>query len=398
MEPRPSPEQPPLQTAGGVAFASPAITLGSGDDLSITSGGAITDSGSLTIPGTTTISATGMDVTLDDASNNFGTIGVTGANVSVLDFDGIDLGASTVSGTFGITSGGAITDSGTQTITGAATFTNTAGTNDAITLDDASNAFSGTVTFSTDSGSAVTVVDTTALDLLALSAASLSVTAGGAITDSGTLAVSGATTLIASGQDITLDEAASTFGTLSLIGANVAVTENDATDLGASTVGGTFGITSGGAITDSGTQAITGAATFTNTAGTNDAITLDDVSNAFSGTVTFSTDSGSAVTVVDTTALDLLALTAASLSVTSGGAVTDSGTLAITGATTISASGQDITLDEAASTFGTLALTGSNVAVTENAAMDLGASTIGGTANFNSTSNVITDSGTVAIT
>ncbi|HCY58311.1 MAG TPA: hypothetical protein DHU78_05600, partial [Opitutae bacterium] len=89
----------------------------------------------------------------------------------------------------------------------------------------------------------------------------------------------------ASGQDITLDESASTFGSLLLTGANVAVTENAATDLGASTISGTFGITSGGAITDSGTQAITGDATFTNTAGSDDAITLDDASNAFGGTV-----------------------------------------------------------------------------------------------------------------
>ena len=58
-----------------------------------------------------------------------------------------------------------------------------------------------------------------------------------------------------------LDEAASTFGTLVLTGANVAVTDAGATDLGASTVSGTLGITSGGAITDSGTLAITGAAT-----------------------------------------------------------------------------------------------------------------------------------------
>ncbi|HCY58312.1 MAG TPA: hypothetical protein DHU78_05605, partial [Opitutae bacterium] len=124
-----------LQTAGGVAMALPAITLGAGDNLSITSTGAVTDSGSLIVPGTTTISASGLDVTLDDSSNNFGTIGVVGANVAITDVAAVDLGASTVSGTFAITSGGAITDSGTQAITGDATFTNTAGSDDAITLD-----------------------------------------------------------------------------------------------------------------------------------------------------------------------------------------------------------------------------------------------------------------------
>ena len=337
-----------LETAGGVALALPAITLGSGDNLTVTSSGAVTDTGSLVIPGSTTISASGLDVTLNDASNNFGTIGVTGANISIIDTDAVDLASSVVSGTFDVTSGGAITDSGTLAITGASTFTNSGGTDEAITLDDSANAFTGSVTFATDSGSAVTIVDTTALDLVALSAASLNVTAGGAVTDSGTLAITGATTISASGQDITLSEAASTFGTISLTGANVAVTEAAATDLGASTVSGTFGVTSTGAITDSGTLAITGASTFTNSGGTDEAITLDDSANAFTGSVTFATDSGSAVTIVDTTALDLVALSAASLNVTAGGAVTDSGTLAITGATTISASGQDITLSDAA--------------------------------------------------
>ena len=52
-----------------------------------------------------------------------------------------------------------------------------------------------------------------------------------AITDSGTLAITGATTIDAGTADITLDEAASTFGSLALTGANVAVTENDATEL-----------------------------------------------------------------------------------------------------------------------------------------------------------------------
>ena len=177
----------------------------------------------------------------------------------------------------------------------------------------------------------------------------------------------------------------------------MAVTENDATELAASTVSGTFDITSGGAITNSGALSITGASTFTNTDGTNDAITLNNAGNAFTGTVGFTTDSGSAVTVVDTTALDLQALTAASLSVTASGNVSDSGTLAIAGATTIDAGTGNITLDEAASTFGALALTGANVAVTENAAMELAASTISGTASFDSTDNAITDSGTLAI-
>ena len=136
----------------------------------------------------------------------------------------------------------------------------------------------------------------------------LDITSGGAITDSGTLVITGVTTISASGQDITLDEAASTFGTLSLTGANVAVTDAGATDLGTDAISGALNITSGGAITDGGTLAITGVSTFDNSGGSNDAITLDDQAMRLT-VVTFTTDSGSAVTIVDTTALDLVALT-----------------------------------------------------------------------------------------
>ena len=120
-----------LQTAGGVALAPPAISLGSGDNLAypVTSTGTVTDSGSLVVPGTTSIMASGQDVILDDSSNNFGTIGVTGANVSIQDTDAIDLAASTASGTFDITSGGVISNSGALIITGASTFNNLAGWN-----------------------------------------------------------------------------------------------------------------------------------------------------------------------------------------------------------------------------------------------------------------------------
>ncbi len=81
----------------------------------------------------------------------------------------------------------------------------------------------------------------------------------------------------------------------------------------------------------------------------------------------------------------------------SGNAISDSGTLAITGATTLTAGAGDVTLADASSTFGTLKITGADVSVLENAAMDLGASTISGTASFNSSGNEITDSDKLVI-
>ena len=66
----------------------------------VTSNGAVTQSGALVIPGTTTITASGSNITLENTTNNFGTIGTTGAVVSIIDSGAVILGASTVSGTY----------------------------------------------------------------------------------------------------------------------------------------------------------------------------------------------------------------------------------------------------------------------------------------------------------
>ena len=177
-------------------------------------------------------------------------------------------------GDLSVISGGAITQSGGLQVTGDSTFANTAGTDAAITLGDSSNTFTGKVIFDTDTGSAVTIADTTSLELETLSVASLNVTSGGAVTDSGTLAITG-TTSISTSESITLDDTASTFGSLSLTGTDVAVIEADATDLGTSAVSGTLKITSSGEVTDSGALTV-GGATTVSASGQN--ITLDEAS------------------------------------------------------------------------------------------------------------------------
>ena len=86
--------------------------------------------------------------------------------------------------------------------------------------------------------------------------------------------------------------------------------------------------------------------------------------------------------MVDTTALDLQALTAASLSVEQHLEMFPIVELwRLLEQPRLDAGTGNITLDEAAFRW-TLALTGANVAVTENAAMELAASTISGTASF----------------
>jgi len=77
------------------------------------------------------------------------------------------------------------------------------------------------------------------------------VTAGGAITNSGNLNVTGTTTLAAgAGNDIALDSVGNNFSTVAITsGRNVALVDSDALDFGTSTVSGTLNVTSGGALT-----------------------------------------------------------------------------------------------------------------------------------------------------
>ncbi len=230
----------------------------------------------------------------------------------------------------------------------------------------------------------------------------MGVTTSGAITQSGVLAVTGAHHPgSGGGQRHHPDNATNTFSTVAVTtGRNVALTDADAIDLGASTVSGTLSVTAGGAITDSGNLSVTGASSFTVPNATS--ITLDSAGNSFGGTVSFLASAGTIqdVTVVDTTPLDLQALTLlGNLSVTATG-ITQSGAFVVPGTTTLSAgAANDITLNNAANNFGTVAV--SSAATTSAwrtpTPSILGASTISGTLGV-STSGAITQSGVLAVT
>jgi filamentous hemagglutinin family protein len=346
-------------TGGDATFtSSSAVDLAAstiGGALAVTAGGAITDSGNLNVTGDTTLNAGGNNITLDSANNSFGTLLLTGNDVSIAENAATYLGASTVTGALSITSQGAITDSGTLAVTGTTTL-DVGGNN--ITLDDAANTF-GTLALT---GNDVSIVENAATDLGASTVTgALSITSQGAITDSGTLAVTGTTTLDAGGNNITLDDAANTFGTLALTGNDVSITENAATDLGASTITGALAISSQGAITDSGVVTVNGTSSFTSTQNNAD-ITLDQVSPT--GAVSLNTTGATGnATFTSSSAVNLAASTiGGSLTVTStapaGAVITDSGTVTVGGdaAFTTTQTQADITLD-------TLDVAG-NVAVT----------------------------------
>jgi autotransporter-associated beta strand protein len=196
-----------LRDANAVILGTHNIT----GDLYWTAGGAVTQTGDLTVGGNTTISNAGNNITLDRAGNNFtGAVSVTGADVTLVDANAINLGASTVTGNYAVTAtAGNITDSGILNITGTSNFT-TSAVNATIMLDELSS-YTGAVSLNTTgaTGHASLTNSQTALNLGAS-------TVGGNLTvnsNNNALTVSGAISTVANNTDIELDAGTNTLAT-----------------------------------------------------------------------------------------------------------------------------------------------------------------------------------------
>ena len=159
-------------------------------------------------------------------------------------------------------------------VTNTATFGTAADKN--IALDNANNFSTVVVTQAKD----VTLNDTNALVLGGSSIGNdLTVTAGGAISDSGASTIGGTATFSATGKDITLDEVHD-FATVAIgAGNNVTLNDTNALVLGASTIGGNLSVTATQSVTQSGALSVTGATTVATNAAKN--IDLSNASNNF---------------------------------------------------------------------------------------------------------------------
>ncbi|MCP4473344.1 MAG: S-layer family protein, partial [Gammaproteobacteria bacterium] len=372
-----------------------ALDLGNiavSQDLSVTANGAITNSGALRVTGATTLSATGNDITLDNAGNDFNSVALSGANVSIQDANAIEFAASTITGGFTVDTngGGNITQSGALSVAGATTLSATG--ND-ITLDNAGNDFTSVNIIDAQN---VTLTDTDDIALQSTRiAGDLIVTADGAVTNSGALKVAGATTLTAAGYDITLNDSSNDFNNVALTGANVSIQDTNAIEFAASTITGGFTVDTngGGNITQSGALRVTGTTTLT-AAGYD--ITLGNADNNFNSVNIIDAQN---VTLTDTNDIALQSTSIdGGLTVTAGGDIINFGALRVTGATTLTATGNDITLDNANNDFTSVALTGANVSIQDTNAIEFAASTITGgfTVDTNGGGN-ITQSGALRV-
>ncbi len=332
------------------ATATGALVLGdiTSDALTATAGGAITQTGGgddLTISGAAvvrTLNNTGAAITLTNTTNTFGTLTAEARNAANTSnaagaIDIFESGPMTLAsvrtaaaGTF--TSTGAITDNGALTIGGASTFRTLNNTPAAITLNTAANSF-GSLTLETRNAAntstvagAISVVEAGAMDLALVRTDGAGLfTATGAITDSGPLAIGGASTFLTlnnAGAAITLNSAGNLFGALSVsardaanaanTAGNISVVEAGAMNLASVRTAGSGTFTAGGAITDSGPLTIGTTATFLTRSAAGANITLDHAASSFNRITARSEDASGTLGV----------LTAGTITINKPGAMT----------------------------------------------------------------------------
>jgi hypothetical protein len=334
-----------LRVAADGTGAATGLTLGTlsaGGDVDLsTTAGAIAQSGALSFGSagsTTTVSAgsssgTLYDITLSNAGNDFGTLLASGANVNLRDQNALDLGASTVGGNLAVVANGTLTTSGTLSVTGTSSIG--VGSTHDIVLDDA-NHLGGQLSITSARHVTVTTVDALSLagamggQLVASAGTGLTLgattvgggadlQAAGAITGTGALVVTGTTTMEAgAGQDITLTNTSNDFGGAVTVagGRNVSVTDANVLNISAIATGD-VALTAG-------------------TLGLGESDVGDDLHII----------AGSGGASVDTVRVR------GRLTVTSDGTVSDIGTLAVAGTSTINAAGRSVVLDSEANDFG----------------------------------------------
>ncbi|KQV59243.1 hypothetical protein ASC95_28450 [Pelomonas sp. Root1217] len=355
--------------------SSSAVTLGhvNATSLALTTGGAITQGAGTTLglTGALGVDAGTAAITLANTGNQLGgtvtlkggatQLRTTGAlTLSTLDTGALtanstgamNLGHGSIAGNLAATSGnGVITQAaGGLSVSGTASIN--AGTAD-ITLDDAANGWTGAVALT---GRDVRLTDTSAVDLGAVSIRSLVLKAGGDVTQSAPLSLTGALNVDAGSAAITLNNTSNQLGGLVTLKGGVTqvktaagltlgpLTTGDLTvgavgplNLGQGNVTGNLVANSGnGAISQSGALHVTGSAVFNSGSGN---ITLANAGNQFLGALSLT---GNAVTLFNQPSLSFGTLSFNSLDATSNASITlGSGTLS--GALTARALGGSIT-------------------------------------------------------
>ncbi|KQQ83779.1 hypothetical protein ASF73_17395 [Xanthomonas sp. Leaf131] len=447
------------------ASSGGALNLGAGSigsNLSATTNnGAITQSGALSVGGTAALNAGSGAISLDNAGNAFqGALSLSGGTTRIGSGAALTLGALST-GALIVSNNGALTlGSGRVASLDASSNGNAIGQNGALVVDgltrldagsasidlrDTGNDFGGSVTLT---GGDTRLNDRNALTLGVLSTGNLTASSvgalnlgsggvagvlrassnNGAISQSGALNVTGASTLDAGTGSIALTDANNTLqGPVDLLGAatqlrsNTALTlgtidtgaldvrSNGALNLGSGRAASLVATSNGNAITQSGALTIAGNSLLDAGATT---ITLTNAGNDFGGAVSLI---GGATQLADATALRMGTLNTAALTLASGGALTlgagtvdgalvanangaidQTGALSVTGTSAFDAGNNAIALTDAGNDFGgAVSLSGGATQIAARNALTLGTLRTGGL-SATSSGGLNLGSGTIA--
>ncbi len=323
---------------GGVSFGGTGVNLGGGN-LTLAAAGAITQTAAIHTA-QTSLTTTSGDITLTNADNGFGGLTIATPGSATLTHSSLlTIASANIGGTLTLNAGTAINQSGAI----VAASLNASAANGTIVLSNAGNSF-GTLALTTAAGNDATVADSTAVVLAgATVGGKLTLSAGGAITQSAAIHT-GQLSLATTAGDITLSNSGNTFGgaTIATPG-NATLAHASLLSIAGANVGGTLTLNAGTAISQQG--AIVAASL--NASAANGTIVLGNVGNSFA-TLTLHTAAGFDAAVADSTAVVLAGATVGGkLSLTAGGAVSQSGAIAANGLSVSTASGA-ITLASAA--------------------------------------------------
>ena len=372
------------------------LDAGAGNDV-VTLNGTVALAGGVNISAETIIEgAAGVlsaDILTFDQANIIGTstnaiatsvntLVVNGPTIDayISETNGLAASVSDISGVLSLsTSSGDITSAGSLVVTGTSAFS--VGNGGSIILDNAANQFAGTPSFtSTGTINNLVLTDNSAVDLPSLSLAGyLDVTAGGPVTQAGSLSIQGITNINAGTYSIILDNPANDFvGNVSLQNSGTASTKiNDINSLtlASSSLGsGTLTISAGNINQSGSIVQSANAGTVSITASTGD-IALTNGANDFTGTVLVNNTGLGASSIVDSNDLTLGSSTTngGDLTVTANNGLILSGTTTSSnGNITLTANTNDIRLGRVNSGTGRLTINavmgnviGNNSAITD---------------------------------
>ena len=327
--------------------------------LTVKAGGAVTQVAdkALEVTEATSVDAGTNTVTLANTNNAFNSIAVIAGAASITDKDGVALDTIKAA-SLTLTAGGAVTQVADKAleVTGATSVN--AGTN-AVTLANTNNAFNSLAV----TAGAVSLTDKDGVVLDAIKATSLTVKTGGAVTQVAETAldVSGATSVDAGKNAVTLANAGNLLGSVGVTGGAVSITDKDGVALDAINAT-TLTVKAGGAVTQNAAATVSGA---TSVDAKGFAVTLTNAGNDFGSVGVTGGEIGGAVSIVDVNAVVLDAITASSLTVKAGGAVTQNAAATVSGNTNVDATGFDVSLTNAGNNFNTVDAKAKDLAITD---------------------------------